>query len=232
MLSYRGWAIILFLNAAFIISRTSLCKFGKTKYTYIGEDYPMRLPIKVEPVQAQFDCSVRYSLNSSVAGEVWFKSTDTTSGGIVRLGPDRRVFAIAMYHQLHCLASLGKALTVMNGTSADGHTGHCLNYLRQVFQCSADATEEPVVKVSTLKSQGCAPSFIRQCSNWGILHDFISANYLAFHEFKVVNGTWSCTGNEHIANGEGTLNRPAQANLCAMSASGEDISHEHGHYNN
>ncbi|KJA23192.1 hypothetical protein HYPSUDRAFT_54415 [Hypholoma sublateritium FD-334 SS-4] len=230
MLSQRGWAVVLFLNIAFIISRTFLCGVGKTKHTYIGEDYPMRLPVKLEPVQAQFDCSVRYSLNSSVTEEVWTKSTDTASGGIIRLGPDRRVFAIAMYHQLHCLAGLSKALTATNHTSAsDGHVGHCLNYLRQVFECSADATEEPVVAAAMLKSEGCAPPFIRQCSNWSTLYDYISANYLAFHEFKVKNGTWSCTGNERIEKGTGTSNRPAQADLCVMSATGQDIPGAHEH---
>lgn len=174
----------------------------------------MRLPVKLEQVQAQFDCSVRYSLNSSVTEEVWTKSTDTKSGGMIRLGPDRRLFAIAMYHQLHCLAGLSKALTAKNLTSAsDGHVGHCLNYLRQVFQCSADATEEPVVKASVLKSQGCAPPFIRQCSNWATLHDFISANYLAFHEFKVKNGSWSCELAPRICSGiktDNTLGRYRQ----------------------
>lgn len=229
MLSQRGWALILALNVAFIISRTSLCSIGKLRYTYIGEDYPMRLPVKLGPVQAQFDCSIRYSINSSVTEEVWTKSTDTQSGGIIRLGPDRRVFAIAMYHQLHCLAGLSKALAATNRTSAsDGHVGHCLNYLRQVFECSADGTEEPVVKASTLKSQGCAPPFIRQCSNWSTLYDYISDNYLAFHEFKTKNGSWSCIGNEHVEKGTGTSNRPAQADLCAMSASG-NILHTHGH---
>ncbi|PPQ81186.1 hypothetical protein CVT26_010296 [Gymnopilus dilepis] len=230
MLSQRVWAFVLFLNIAFIISRTSLCRIAKTKHTYIGEDYPMRLPVRLEPVQAQFDCSVRYALNSSVAEEVWTKSTDTKSGGIVRLGADRRVFAIAMYHQLHCLAGLSKALTSMDRTPAsDGHVGHCLNYLRQVFQCSADATEEPVVEVSMLKSEGCAPAFIRQCSNWGTLYDYISANYLAFHEFKAKNGTWSCTGNERIETGKGAPNRPVQAELCALSISGQDVPNAHEH---
>ncbi|RDB26870.1 hypothetical protein Hypma_005033 [Hypsizygus marmoreus] len=230
MLSQRGWAIVLFLNLAFIVSRTSLCSIGKRTYSYIGEDYPMRLPIKLEPVQAQFDCSLRYSLNSSVAAEVWTKSTDTQSGGIIRLGQDRRVFAIAMYHQLHCLEGLSKALTATKRMPAtDGHVGHCLNYLRQVFECSADATEEPVVKTSMLKSQGCAPSFIRQCSNWSTLYDFITANYLAFHEFKVTNGTWSCSGDENKEKAAGTSNRTIQADLCALSASGQDNLNAHGH---
>lgn len=152
----------------------------------------MRLPVKLEPVQAQFDCSVRYAIDSSVAEEVWFKSTDIQTGGIVRLGPDRRVFAIAMFHQLHCLEGISKALRSRNQTALDGHVGHCLNYLRQVFQCIADGTEEPVVQASTLKSQACAPPFIRQCYNWSTLYDYISVNYLAFHEFKVKNGSWSC----------------------------------------
>ena len=177
-----------------------VCPYSKA--AYIGEDYPMRLPIKLEPVQAHFDCSVRYSINDSVAHQVWIKSTDTQSGGMIRLGPDRRVFAISMYHQLHCLAGLSKALATLNRTEAfDGHFGHCLNYLRQSFQCAADATEEPAVKVSTLKSQGCAPAFIRRCSNWGTLYDYISVNYLVFHEFKAANGSWSCEslhGYTHI----------------------------------
>ncbi|KAG6872023.1 hypothetical protein C0995_013805 [Termitomyces sp. Mi166 len=193
MLSHRGWATILFLNIAFIISRTSLCSIGKTKYSYIGKDYPVKLPVHLDQVQATFDCSVRYALNTSIAGEIWTKSTDTRNGGFVRLGPDRRVFAVSMFHELHCVSALGRALydTSRPPTVLDGHIGHCLNYLRMFIQCNADATEEPVVKVSTLKSQGCAPSFIRRCSNWNTLYDFLSSNYLAFHEYKVVNGTWT-----------------------------------------
>lgn len=154
----------------------------------------MKLPVQLDPVQATFDCSVRYALNSSVAGEIWNKSTDTRNGGFVRLGPDRRVFAVSMFHELHCMSALSRALseTVENQTPMlDGHVQHCLNYLRMFTQCAADATEEPVVKVSTLKSEGCAPSFIRRCSNWNTLYDFLSSNYLAFHEHKVVNGTWN-----------------------------------------
>lgn len=152
----------------------------------------MKLPVRLEHVQATFDCSVRYALNSTVAGEIWNKSTDTRNGGFVRLGPDRRVFAVSMFHELHCMSALSRALNETNQTpSLDGHVGHCLNYVRMFIQCSADATEEPVVKVSTLKSQGCAPSFIRRCSNWNTLYDFLSSNYLAFHEHKAVNGTWT-----------------------------------------
>lgn len=164
----------------------------RTPAGYIGQDYPVKLPVQLDQVQATFDCSVRYALNTTVAEEVWNKSTDTRNGGFVRLGPDRRVFAVSMFHELHCMSALSRALNETVQTSMlDGHVAHCLNYLRMFTQCTADATEEPVVKVSMLKSQGCAPSFIRRCSNWNTLYDFLSRNYLAFHEHKVVNGTWT-----------------------------------------
>jgi len=152
----------------------------------------VKLPVQLNQVQTTFDCSVRYALDTPIAGEIWNKSTDTRNGGFVRLGPDRRVFAVSMFHELHCISAISRALNETTHTQgADGHIGHCLNYLRMFIQCNADATEEPVVKVSTLKSQGCAPSFIRRCSNWNTLYDFLSRNYLAFHEHKVVNGTWT-----------------------------------------
>lgn len=40
---------------------------------------------------------------------------------------------------------------------------------------------------------------------------------------------WAGTGNEHIEKGTGASNRPAQADLCVMSASGQDIPDAHGH---
>lgn len=164
----------------------------RTLAGYIDKDYPVKLPVQLDQVQATFDCSVRYGLNTSVAEEIWNKSTDTRNGGFVRLGTDRRVFAVSMFHELHCMSALSRALNeTVQTPKLDGHVAHCLNYLRMFTQCTADTTEEPVVKVSMLKSQGCAPSFIRRCSNWNTLYDFLSRNYLAFHEHKVVNGTWT-----------------------------------------
>ena len=232
MLSRRGSTLVLFLNIAFIVLRISLCTFGKTKYSmphsesfsspasrttigYIGRDYPVKLPIRLNQVQASFDCSTRYALNTSIAGEIWEKSTDTRSGGFVRLGPDRRVFAISLFHELHCISVISKLLNQTTHTpGVDVHMGHCLNYLRMFIQCNADATEEPVVKVSTLKSQGCAPSFIRRCSDWNAVYDFVSRNYLVFHENKVVNGTWIVSNSKPV---DSQLNKENQRKALVNS---------------
>ena len=98
--------------------------------------YSAHLRKTVIPMQADFGCSVRYSIGSPFAEEVWTKSTDIQSGGILRLGPDRCVFAVAMFHQLYCLDGLSKALNSVNQTVLDGHVGHCLNYLRFKPRCS------------------------------------------------------------------------------------------------
>jgi hypothetical protein len=98
----------------------------------------------------------------------WY-TTDTASGGFIRLGPPRRAFAISMFHQLHCITAFQRALqgkflteegmlhymdqgmteseakkhaTIHDPTADYGHVHHCVNYLRQAFLCAADDTLE------------------------------------------------------------------------------------------
>ncbi|KIJ25895.1 hypothetical protein M422DRAFT_134417, partial [Sphaerobolus stellatus SS14] len=153
---------------------------------YVADDYPMRLPLELGSAQATFDCSARYMVNTNISREVWSKSTDTQGGGFVRLGEDYRVFAVSMFHQLHCISALHTAITMQTSQHSDlgGHVQHCLNYLRQFILCSADDTVEPVVTLSRLQSQGCAAPFTRTCRNWERLYDFSAANYLEFHQYK------------------------------------------------
>jgi len=162
----------------------------------------MQLPLDLGSVQATFDCSVRYELNNNVSSEVWSKSTDTRSGGFVRLGDDYRVFAVSMYHQLHCLSALQTAMTTKTSGSSsspmDIHVQHCLNYLRQFILCSADDTVEPVVTLSRLESQRCPPPFTRKCRNWEKLYEFSATNYLEFHQYKAANGSWTCISSDHV----------------------------------
>jgi len=122
----------------------------------------MKLPVYLNQVQTTFNCSVYYALDTSIAGEIWNKSTDTYNGGFICFRPDYHVFTVSIFYKLHYISAISKALnktTHMQGV--DRHIGHCLNYLQMFIQCNADTTEELIVKVSMLKSQGCAPSFIR-----------------------------------------------------------------------
>ncbi|KAG1735293.1 uncharacterized protein EDB91DRAFT_1007658, partial [Suillus paluster] len=50
-----------------------------------------------------------------------------------------RMFGVSMFHQIHCLQMIRKAL--INGSRC--HSGHCLNFLRQAVLCNADTTLDP-----------------------------------------------------------------------------------------
>jgi hypothetical protein len=70
----------------------------------------------------------------------WYALT-TTGEGHVRLGPDDRIFAVTMYHELHCLRVLNLAFSKSHVASVS-HIKHCLGYLRQNALCAADLTLE------------------------------------------------------------------------------------------
>ncbi|KAK4493596.1 hypothetical protein PRZ48_015263 [Zasmidium cellare] len=59
--------------------------------------------------------------------------------------PGYENYAVAMYHQLHCLATIRQEFYTLNVTAAAAygqHIGHCFEYLRQSLICNADLTLE------------------------------------------------------------------------------------------
>ena len=50
-----------------------------------------------------------------------------------------------------------------------------------------------------------------------------------FLGFVQTDARWAGTGSEHLGKGTESSNRPAQADLCAMSASGQDVPDAHVH---
>lgn len=89
--------------------------------------------------------SVRFTMNKPEAYDEWLWTSTLYDGGHVHLGPNGRLFSVAFTHELHCLRSLRKSLTMDSPPSGShiGHVEHCLNMLRQQFLCAADTTLEP-----------------------------------------------------------------------------------------
>jgi hypothetical protein len=72
-----------------------------------------------------------YPIEGRDALEIW--ATSSSKGfGYVRLGPEKRAFAVAMFHQLHCVRLMRAALAGRYDASSHGHMDHCLNYIRQL----------------------------------------------------------------------------------------------------
>lgn len=123
--------------------------------TYVGDDFPRYF------LQASHKEMVQTVLEETFH----FTTTHNTSRnwmailpgqvGYIRLGAFHRVFAISIFHQLHCLVQIAGLLADMDPDSApstalpnwedqnhSGHVQHCFNYIRQNILCGADETKE------------------------------------------------------------------------------------------
>ena len=159
---------------------------------YIDNDFPSTLPINLDIVEMEFYESERYVINDTFSHRLW-DSTNSESGGFIRLGPDMRVFSVAMFHQLHCISRLQQGLKHNDGSHGQyHHIQHCLNYLRQLFLCSADTTLEPGDVLYHAKGgDKDGTSFTRECRDWSAVYDFSDRNLVEFRQFRAGNLTRS-----------------------------------------
>ncbi|KAI0028068.1 hypothetical protein K488DRAFT_80864 [Vararia minispora EC-137] len=128
--------------------------------------------------------------NTSSADAQWRSLVPRTHQGYVRLGPDRRVFALAMFHELHCMATFHRALVWHEHPDANpGHFQHCLNYLRQLFMCAADTTLEPYDFMTQDYSIGRA-GVTRQCRDWSMVYREADDNWTGWFAYaSAINHT-------------------------------------------
>ncbi|VDC03520.1 unnamed protein product [Peniophora sp. CBMAI 1063] len=149
-------------------------------YTYTLDDYPEHLPLSnpKPPVALVMEESEHYGISHPDAREEW-ATTTATGFGYVRLGPDRRAFALSMFHQLHCLRLLRAGLDGDYRPQIQGHFRHCLNYLRQMILCQPDLTLEPhnVIDHDPMMK---GPTSVHVCSDWREVYDAVEDNYAAW----------------------------------------------------
>ncbi|KAK7472493.1 hypothetical protein VKT23_000608 [Stygiomarasmius scandens] len=114
----------------------------KQNYTYIDDDWPELLPLDLPDVLMTMEESRHYSITGPDALEEW-ASTAARGFGYIQLGEHRRLFAVSMFHQFHCLRLMRYALEGRHDEGSRGHMQHCLTYLRQMILCHPDLTLEP-----------------------------------------------------------------------------------------
>lgn len=111
----------------------SSCRLGSLglNAAYIGKDYPGRVEISVEDVRIMTEESVHFALTEPESATEWLW-TAPVGDNHLRLGPEKRTFALAMVHELHCLRLIREIMEV-GAENPDEHIHHCLNYLRCVI---------------------------------------------------------------------------------------------------
>ncbi|KAI0631220.1 hypothetical protein C8Q77DRAFT_1159906 [Trametes polyzona] len=158
-------------------------------YSYIGDDFPAQLPLKLPPaalvlstdaahfgLTADADWGALFPLSdgfTTLRGPPAPSSPGTGAGD----GP-RRTFLVSMVHQLHCLDVLRVAFAA-NRTGAAAHAAHCLRYLRQTVLCHADTTlepDEPGVRDGRWEHAASGVGAVHRCRDWTVLRRWLDAH--------------------------------------------------------
>ncbi|OCH90490.1 hypothetical protein OBBRIDRAFT_793252 [Obba rivulosa] len=165
-----------------------------------GADFPAYLPLDLgPPVALTLEDSRHYALATPDAPAEYRSLYPGDGLGFVRLGPQRRFFSLAMYHQMHCVDSLREAVLGghhMRTEREEGgerrkrdveHSAHCLNYLRQGILCAADMTLEPeVVRGSEDVGEGLGATHV--CRDWSKVYEFAERNWREWVEWRDAQG--------------------------------------------
>ncbi|KAH7927383.1 hypothetical protein BV22DRAFT_1127419 [Leucogyrophana mollusca] len=149
-----------------------------TRYSYIGDDHPARLPVDLPYVALEIEDTKRFGISDPMAWSDW-RNTDLfpQSNGFVRLGEQGRMFGISMFHQMHCLQMLRKA--IIEKGSANTHTQHCLNLLRQAVLCASDTTLDPMNVSDEGKLIGTdGVGIVHVCRDWEKVYEFVRTNQM------------------------------------------------------
>ena len=181
-----------------------------------GDDFPNALPLDLgEPVALTIGNSRHYSYS----GDARYEYHSIYPGedlGFVRLGPNKRFFSFTLYHQIHCLETLRRAIVNPNeehkhggseilngdgrraeprakGEGEGAHWSHCLNYLRQTLMCSADLTLEPEIELGS-GNVGEGLHVTHVCKDWSKVHAFTAKNWDDYWELKKGNVTKTSDG--------------------------------------
>ncbi|KAJ7353531.1 hypothetical protein DFH08DRAFT_805072 [Mycena albidolilacea] len=159
-------------------------RIGNTNIpTYRENNYPVELTIEdMEAVEIAIQETVRFDLNASsdIADKEWHSLYGRPY--TIHLGPDQRIFALAFYHQFHCLRAMQFAITHPDdATYTVEHIHHCLNYLRQHLLCAADDE----IERGDFLEWGFIPGLLettRVCRDWDKVNDVIDKALIDFEK--------------------------------------------------
>lgn len=156
---------------------------------FIGDDHPRRLPIEQKFIKMTVQESVHFDITAPESQAEWLW-TASAGDGHVRIGQDKHMFAVAMFHELHCLRAIRGVIE--NGWDTitherQGHLLHCFNYIRQYILCAADTTLEPgdfTKRNFTTSRVGATHT----CVDWEPLYVMMKEKWDEWDGFRIAHG--------------------------------------------
>ncbi|EMD38051.1 hypothetical protein CERSUDRAFT_93573 [Gelatoporia subvermispora B] len=107
------------------------------------------IPYDEHPYDAQL--TIEETLHYGPTNDEEWLTLFPKGGGYVRLGPDRRLFRVTMFHQLYCLNIIRKAIVDASWINEEDRntTTFCFNYVHQLSLCAASTRLEPVKQLTS-----------------------------------------------------------------------------------
>ncbi|KAH8809635.1 hypothetical protein DL96DRAFT_1562083 [Flagelloscypha sp. PMI_526] len=180
----------ILLLASLGLSVSHFRGFSRHDYTWKGSDYPLEWPEAIHAPYASMSLrdTIRLPLNSSDSETAvqWLTMAEAPGGhGRMRLGPHKRVFVLAWYHQMHCLWQIQVALLDRGNEDATaGHIRHCLNYLRQTFLCDANTALEQGDFMESIHDPENPVVSDAICKDWEFIHEKTVENQANFEQYQ------------------------------------------------
>ncbi|THG97561.1 hypothetical protein EW026_g4463 [Hermanssonia centrifuga] len=137
----------------------------------------------MEPVAMSLHETAHFSMevNDMIGNDEWSSIRNATTGlGRVRLGPEHRLFIVSYFHEMHCLLELQHGMlypgTYPEVWGTPEKVRYCINYLRQMFLCSAsDMLEKGDFLASTFEAGTVGDDLV--CQDWPVLLGEMQQNY-------------------------------------------------------
>jgi len=204
--------VSLLLNIGAVVFQLRVVSRGERTYTYLRDDRPRELPIKVRAVNLAFhDDPIYYEMEGVNATAEW-NAIRPPGKGFVFLGDEYFAFGVSMWHQMHCLNHIRAAL--VHGDDGSDHTKHCFHYLRQAILCAADTTLEPGgtgMLVESGDKVATGVDVVHTCRDWRQVHDWMEDQHSKWTPEQLVRinipsghaGHGMEMGGEHMHDHEG-----------------------------
>ncbi|OCB89932.1 hypothetical protein A7U60_g2872 [Sanghuangporus baumii] len=182
-------ALLVLSPINFIIIVRRFGKFNALRtiktYSYIGNDFPELLPLDRPLLLLDYvftNNTADFPIHGPDVRVAW-GSVYPNGFGFVRLGSERRILCVSIFHQLHCIEKMRRALDDPDDPIATiPHLQHCMSYIRQMVLCGADLTLEEFDGVNN-GSGAMGVGVSHTCRDWSVVYDTVNENFARWTEY-------------------------------------------------
>lgn len=153
------------------------------------DDYPAYWDIgPLDDVTMYIHNTLRYSIDTP-EGEADFASLMPSGQHLIHLGPEKRPFTLAMFHQLKCLDIVRRdflSLAEPEGAGLTDLGNHCINYLYQTVLCHSNTRLEPL-RTHIWEKSAAVWEQDNVCKDWERVYEAAEENWEEYQRWSATS---------------------------------------------